>query len=417
MNDQAPDFLSWTDGNAVRLLQNGADFFPALCAAIDAAQRSVHLETYIFAFDPAGDRVLDRLVAAARRGVHVCVVLDGFGSHAVIDRVRGRLAAVDAQCLVFRPEPRFLGKLVPARSRLRRLHRKTAVIDAAVAFVGGINIEDDYDEDSTTPRFDFAVQIRGPLVADVMYAQDLLHVRLNWVRLRASLPRPQAWHRMRQIMPLLKPRRTLVAEAVDTDLTLPSQYDRVRAALVLRDNVRYRQVFERAYLCCIRSARHEILIANAYFFPGMDFRKALLDAAARGVRVRILLQGKSDHRILYYATRALYDTFIAGGIEIYEYRIGYLHAKAAVMDGIATVGSSNLDPFSLLLAREANVVVDHAAFGADLKARIEHGIARGGTLIEQQDLRRRGWLRRGVETLSFFLLRLGVALTGKADSF
>lgn len=417
MNDKAPDFLSWTDGNAVRLLQNGADFFPALCAAIDAAQRSVHLETYIFALDPVGDRVLDRLVAAARRGVHVCVVLDGFGSHAVIDRVRGRLAAVDAQCLVFRPEPRALGKLVPARSRLRRLHRKTAVIDAAVAFVGGINIEDDYDEDSTTPRFDFAVQIRGPLVADVMHAQDLLHVRLNWVRLRASLPRPQAWHRMRQIMPLLKPRRVFVAEAVDTDLTLPSQYDRVRAALVLRDNVRYRQVFERAYLCCIRSARHEILIANAYFFPGMDFRKALLDAAARGVRVRILLQGKSDHRILYYATRALYDTFIAGGIEIYEYRIGYLHAKAAVMDGIATVGSSNLDPFSLLLAREANVVIDDAAFGADLKARIEQGLARGGTRIEQQDLRRRGWLRRGVETLSFFLLRLGVALTGKADSF
>ena len=407
------DFLAWTGGNAIRLLQNGADFFPALCAAIDGAQRSVHLETYIFAHDPTGDRVLDRLVAAARRGVQVSLVLDGFGSHAAIERVRNRLASVDAQCMVFRPEPRWLGKLVPARSRLRRLHRKTAVIDSSMAFVGGINIEDDYDNGGKTARFDFAVQIRGPLVADVMYAQDLLRVRLNWARLRRHLTKPEDWHRMR----LLMPHRADIAEATGTDLSLPSQYDQLRAALVLRDNVRYRQVFERAYLCCIRRARYEILIANAYFFPGRDFRKALLEAAARGVRVRILLQGKSTHHIQYHATRVLYDEFLAGGIQIYEYDVGYIHAKAAAIDGIATVGSSNLDPFSLLLAREANVIIDDKRFASDLKARIEQGIVQGATLVRHQELRHRGWLRRGIDKLSYVLLRIGVALTGKSGSF
>jgi cardiolipin synthase len=413
MKDDDLAFLAWTRGNTLRLLQDGADFFPALCAAIDGAKQSVHLETYIFARDPVGDNVLDHLVAAARRGVKVSLVLDGFGSHANIEFVRRCLAEVDAQCMVFRPEPRWLGKLVPSRRRLRRLHRKTAVIDGAIAFVGGINIEDDFDDGAETARFDFAVEIRGPLVADVMYAQDLMWVRLNWQRLHRQIARPGAWRRLR----LLAPRHARIAAAAAADPPLPSQYDHLRAALVLRDNLRYRQTFERAYLHCIRAARREILIANAYFFPGRDFRKALLEAAARGVRVRVLLQGRSAHHIQYHATRVLYDEFLAGGIEIYEYETGFIHAKVAVIDDIATVGSSNLDPFSLLLAREANVIVDSKRFVADLKARVERGIALSAVRIRRYEFGRRGWLRRAVDRVSYTLLRIGVALTGKSGSF
>lgn len=413
MQDDDLAFLTWTRGNTLRLLQSGADFFPALCAAIDGARQSVHLETYIFARDPVGDDVLDHLVAAARRGVRVRVVLDGFGSHANIDYVRRRLAEVDAQCLVFRPEPRWLGKLVPSRSRLRRLHRKTAVIDGAIAFVGGINIEDDFDGGAKTARFDFAVEIRGPLVADVMYAQDLVWLRLSWRRLHRHITQREEWRRLRQLVP----RHAKIAAAAAPEPPLPSQYDHLRAALVLRDNVRYRQTFERAYLCCIRAARREILIANAYFFPGRDFRRALLEAAARGVRVRVLLQGNFSHHIQYHATRVLYDEFLAGGIEIYEYEAGYIHAKAAVIDGIATVGSSNLDPFSLLLAREANVIVDSKRFVEDLKTRVEQGIAQSAVRIRRYEFRRRGWLRRAIDRASYALLRIGVALTGKSGSF
>lgn len=396
--------LAWVEGNAVALLQNGADFFPALCAAIDGARISVHLETYIFVLDRTGRRVLESLEAAARRGVKVRVVLDGFGSGALSLTVRDRIVAAGGQCRIFRPEPRWLGKLAFSRSRLRRLHRKITVIDGERAFVGGINIVDDYDDlepgdGIEAPRFDFAVEVRGPLVPEIVYAQELMWVRLNWAQLRRH---PTEWRPMR----LLKPRHGAVAP-VGTQ----------RAALALRDNLRYRHTFERAYLYGVRHAQREILIANAYFFPGLLFRKALLQAAARGVRVRLLLQGKPEYRMQYYATRALYDQLLAGGIEVYEYMPGYLHAKVAVIDRIASVGSSNLDPFSLLLAREANVVVDDEAFALDLQARLEAAIAQGGRRVLAPEYRRRGWLMRAVDAVSYAMLRIGVALTGKSGQY
>jgi len=396
--------LDWTDDNAIELLQNGADFFPALCRAIDAARTSVHLETYIFLLDRTGRRVLHSLEQAARRGVKVRVVLDGFGSAETAQGIVDRIVAAGGRGRIYRPEPPWYARLVPSRSRLRRLHRKMAVVDGEVAFIGGINIVDDFDDLDPVdgipgPRFDFAVQVRGSLVARAIHAQDLLWVRMNWARLRRH---PRDWVRMRLGRP-----PTPSAESADGQ----------RAALVLRDNLRFRQTFERAYLYGIQHARRDILIANAYFFPGRKFRKALLQAAARGVRVRLLLQGKVEYRMQYHATRALYDQLLRGGIEIYEYMPGYLHAKVAVIDNMATVGSSNLDPFSLLLAREANVLVDDQPFAWDLQHRLEDAIADGGRFVRTLDYQRRGWLRRCADAVSYTLLRIGVALTGRAGEY
>ena len=396
--------LDWTDDNAIQLLQNGADFFPALCQAIDAARVSVHLETYIFLPDRTGRRVLDSLEQAARRGVKVRVVVDGFGSATTAQQVRDRIVAAGGRCRIYRPEPPWYGRLVPSRSRLRRLHRKMAVVDGDIAFIGGINIVDDYDDldpgdDIPAPRFDFAVRVQGSLVARAIHAQDLLWVRLNWARLRRH---PADWPRLRLGRPAAPPAEPAGGQ---------------RAALVLRDNVRFRQTFERAYLYGIQHARRDILIGNAYFFPGRKFRKALLQAAARGVRVRLLLQGKIEYHMQYYATRALYDQLLRGGIEIYEYMPGYLHAKVAVIDNMATVGSSNLDPFSLLLAREANVVVDDQPFAWDLQQRLEDAIAMGGRFVRPLDYQRRGWWRRCVDAVSYTLLRIGVALTGRSGEY
>ncbi|AKQ53496.1 cardiolipin synthase ClsB [Bordetella hinzii] len=396
--------LSWTDGNAIRLLQNGADFFPALCAAIDQASVSVHLETYIFILDRTGRQVLDCLERAARRGVKVRVVLDGFGSAATAPEVMRRINEAGGHCRVFRPEPRWLGRLKFSRSRLRRLHRKVTVIDAAIAFVGGINIVDDYDDLDPAdgiagPRFDFAVRIEGPLVPQIIYAQDLLWVRLNWARLRRH---PSDWRRLRLRRP--HPHHA-------------QSRGSLRAALVLRDNLRFRQTFERAYLYGIEHARRDVLIANAYFFPGRQFRRALARAAARGVRVRLLLQGKPEYRLQYFATRSLYDQLLRDGIEIYEYMPAYLHAKVAVIDNMATVGSSNLDPFSLLLAREANVVIDDQPFAWDLQERLERAIAEGGQFIRPLDYQRRGWPLRVIDALAYTALRIGVALTGRSDKY
>ena len=397
-----PVRLDWTDGNDIRLLQNGADFFPSLCAAIDAATVSVHLETYIFMLDRSGEMVLRCLAEAARR--------QGASGAGRFRQRRHRRRGPRQAHQRRRPVPHLPARAAlvrqadPSRSRLRRLHRKVSVIDGQIAYVGGINIVDDYDDldptdGLTAPRFDFAVKVRGPVVTDAAYAQDLLWVRLNWARLRRH---PRDWNRMR----LAKPHHVAVAPC-----------GQMRAALVLRDNLRFRQTFERAYLLGITEARRDILIANAYFFPGVQFRRALARAAARGVRVRLLLQGKVEYRMQYHATRSLYDQLLRDGIEIYEYMPGYLHAKVAVIDNVATVGSSNLDPFSLLLAREANVVIDDQPFAWDLQERLETAIREGGRFIRPLDYQRRGLLRRWVDAASYALLRIGVALTGTSDKY
>ena len=396
--------LDWTDHNAIELLQNGADFFPALCQAIDAARVSVHLETYIFQPDRTGERVLQSLEQAARRGVKVRVVLDGFGSALTAQGVLDRVVAAGGYCRIYRPEPPWYARLALSRSRLRRLHRKVAVVDSEIAFIGGINIEDDFDDPDphdgiAAPRFDFAVRVQGSLVMYAVHAQDLLWVRLNWARLRRH---PRDWARVRLGFP---PRPAIEPEGHQ------------RAALVLRDNLRYRQTFEKAYLYGIQHAQRDILIANAYFFPGHQFRKALVRAAARGVRVRLLLQGKIEYHMQYYATRSLYDQMLQGGIEIYEYMPSYLHAKVAVIDDIATVGSSNLDPFSLLLAREANVLIDDALFAQDLQQRLEDAIKIGGRFVRPLEYQRRGWWKRCVDAVSYTLLRIGVALTGRSGGY
>jgi len=393
--------LNWRDGNAVRLLGNGVEFFPALCRAIDAAQVSVHLETYIFELDEAGERVLGHLARACARGVKLRVVLDGFGCALTCTELARRIAQMGGQCRIYRPEPGWLGRLVPNRHRLRRMHRKTAVVDAQVAFVGGINIIDDFFEETGAPmdqpRFDYAVELRGPVVADVVYAQDHLWLRMSGLGLRARRAQLRE-HRLRPI-------------------PAPAPAGHTRAAFVLRDNLRFRKTIERVYLYGIRHARREILISNAYFFPGRRFRRELSAAAARGVRVRLLLQGKVEYRMQYYATRALYDQLLEAGIVIHEYMPSLLHAKVAVIDGYATVGSSNLDPFSLLLAREANVVIDDAAFARALQDSLETALRLGGREVERAAYGRRGLVQRLVDAVSYTLLRIAVALTGRGRQY
>lgn len=371
-------FLS---GNHLSLLQNGEDFFAALEKAIDAAQNSIWIETYIFADDPTGRQIRDLLTAASMRGVEVRVVIDGFGSNTLPD---GWWEAFDQAGGGIRVYRREHGWWTLRKSRLRRLHRKLALIDGRLAFVGGINIEDDWDiPGQTAPRFDFAVRMAGPLVDRVAMAMEKLWWRMDWRR-PASL------------ISSLGPR--IASDAVQAEPGL------AKAAFLQRDNLRHRLDIEQAYLEAIRSARHEILIANAYFLPGHRFRRALIDAARNGVRVRLLLQGMVEYRLQHAATRALYGALLDAGVEIHEYLPSHLHAKVAVVDGEwATVGSSNIDPFSLLLAREANVVIKDGRFARELLNRLEAALENQTRRIEagawrQQPLhiRLRCWLAYGV---------------------
>ncbi|MGH8619168.1 MAG: cardiolipin synthase ClsB [Burkholderiales bacterium] len=377
-------------GHRLTLLTNGVEYFPALEAALDAATTEVFLETYIFADDATGRRIAAALTRAARRGVAVHVLIDGFGSHAYHwPELLDLLEKGGVRAFIFRPK---ISPLTLRRSRLRRLHRKLAVIDGRVGFVGGINVIDDMDTPrQTPPRYDYAVRVEGPLLAD-MHAEV---VRLWQMVLWTQFGRRTAY----------EPAAAPVTAAAGAQ----------RAAFVVRDSFRHRSDIEDAYLAAIAGAQREIVIACAYFFPGRHFRRALREAAKRGVRVVLLLQGRIEYLIMHYASRALYGSFLRWGIEIHEYHKSFLHAKVAVIDGAwATVGSSNIDPFSLLLAREANIVVDDAGFAGELHASLDIALQAGATRLERRDWRRQSWVTRVLMWLFYGLARVMTGMSGYA---
>jgi cardiolipin synthase len=376
----------FVDGNAVKLLTNGAEYFPALLGAIDAAQREIHLETYIFATDDLAASIVAALLRARQRDVVVRVMVDGFGTQNF--RLHFGRALADAGCevLVYRAD---VAMLPYHRQRLRRLHRKLAVIDGRIAFVGGINIIDDTtDTPPNLPRFDYAVAIEGPLVAEIHHAVRKVWHMLSWVHMKER--------------PGLDP----------TSLLPPTPAGSMRAAFLIRDNLRHRRDIENAYLGAIYSAQKEVLLASAYFLPGLRFRRALLHAAQHGVQITVLLQGKGDHPVLRNAERFLYAQMVGAGICIVEYRSGFLHAKVGVIDGHwATVGSSNIDPFSLLLAREANVVVDNRDFAAGLHSSLMNAIESGGKVIHHEDLKKRSLWQRLINRLAYTGVRIAVGIS------
>ena len=189
------------------------------------------------------------------------------------------------------------------------------------------------------------------------------------------------------------------------------------ASLVLRDNVRFRRSIEGIYRVAIAQAQSEILIANAYFIPGVQLQRALLRAARRGVRITLLLQAKYEYFMQYHASRAVYGVMLNAGIRIIEYEASFLHAKVAVMDAaggaLATVGSSNLDPLSLLLAREANVFVRDDAFAAELRAHLLDAIEHQGRLVDPAEHERRPLVTRTLTWVAYGLMRILLFVSGK----
>ena len=378
-----PDFVK---GNHVTLLHSGTEYFPVLESAINQARQEIHLETYIFQHDATGNRIAEALKRAAQRGVAVHLLIDGFGSFSLSRKVIQEMLAAGVQVLIYRPEffPfRF------KRSRLRRMHRKLAVMDASVAFVGGINIIDDcHESDALFPRLDYAVRITGPLLREIHAAARRLWMLVAWANLK------KRWTNYPPV----------------TSSNLPAGHQRV--SLVIRDNLRNRRSIERSYLKAIASARREIIIANAYFLPGKDFRQALIRAARRGVSVILLLQGKLEYRLQHYAMHALYGHLLDAGVYIYEYRRGYLHAKVAVIDGFwSTVGSSNIDPFSLLLAREANVIILDRTFATELQSSLQRKLAVSYPVL-QRAWKKRSRFKRSLNWISYYFIRVVWGLLG-----
>jgi len=377
--------------NNLTLLKSGTDYFPQLCADIDAALHSIYLETYIFAADETGRRVADALQRAASRGVSVYVLLDGYGSAEFPESWIDDLRASGVVLHWYRREISPFTRRRNWKRRLRRMHRKMVAVDDDIAYVGGINIIDDipHEHELGVPRLDYAVRVQGAQSGAIRFAMMRLWEVVSWVALRKRV-KSIGW-RLR--------RSGLGSDA--------------RVSLLLRDNVRHRRDIEHAYIAAIEGAQREIIIANAYFLPGRTFLRALRHAARRGVRVTLLLQGKVEYRLQHFATLALYDQLLAAGVEIYEYQPSFLHAKVAVVDGEwATLGSFNIDPFSLLLAREANLAIRDSGFSNALRDSLMRAIEQEGRHVmpEQASV-----MVRIAARISFRLIRFVIGILGIAN--
>jgi len=383
--DGARSGSRWKGGNRFRLLENGEEFFPAVFAAIESARHEVLLETFILFQDKVGLALHACLLAAAQRGVQVDVTVDGYGSPDLTTEFVGSLTAAGVRFHVFDPQRRLLG----LRTNLfRRMHRKIVVVDGRLAFVGGINYSADHLLDyGPEAKQDYAVQCEGPIVADIhRFAREAIAPATGsrWRRRRApALP----------------------------EAALPEVGD-AQALFVVRDNHEHRDDIERHYRIALRAARREVIIANAYFFPGYRLLKAMRRAAERGVQVRLILQGEPDMPIVKVAARMLYDHLLRSGVQIHEYCQRPLHGKVALADDEwATVGSSNLDPLSLALNLEANVIIRDRGFNGALRQRLD-ALREDCTQIDPQREMVHSWWRLTASYLAFHVLRRFPAWAG-----
>lgn len=379
--------MRFVAGNQIKLLRNGTEYFPALEKAIRQARYEIYLQSYIYEHDETGIRIGQALMQAAQRGVTVNLLLDGFGSQSLPKYYVQTLRDAKVNVMFYRPK---ISPWTLKKNRLRRLHCKVVVVDGIIAFVGGINIIDDNNSpNQIPPRIDYAVQMTGNLLPAINSNVQKLWRRMQMLHLRKLYMKP-----------MLEPQHL---QMPDND---------VLAAFVIRDNILHRHDIENAYLHAIQNANHEILIANAYFIPGRRFRRALRDAAKRGVKVTLLLQGRKEY-FLMFATHAFYNEFLDNGIEIHEYRKSFMHSKVAVIDGDwATVGSSNIDPFSLLLARESNVFIKNQKFAAELQAEIQAQILNGGLKITPQIWGKASLFKRIASWLAYGMVRFFIGIIG-----
>lgn len=365
--------------NRVQLLKNSADYIAHLKKAIDASKKCVFLESYIFANDIAGQTIAESLANAAQRGVLVNVVLDGFGAKGAEHDFADFFQKSGVHLVFFRPEKSLFAF---KRQRLRRLHRKLATIDCQMAFVGGMNIDSD---PPGTKRLDFTAQIEGEIVFDIVQ---------QMVKQWQSLSRAQKlkWN----FSPL----------DFQAKNSIQSKESNAEVGFLIRDNLRHRHDILNSYLRAFASAKKEIIIANAYFLPGFLIANALFSAANRGVKIRIILQGCPHIPFLLSATRFLYKRLLCAGIEIYEYQPGLLHAKVAVIDERwITIGSSNMDPFSLLLNKEANILALSPILAKDLKKNLTLTVEKDCVYYSAQVPRRLSFLERAKQAMSFFVVR------------
>lgn len=378
----------WHEGNRVRLLENGEEFFPRVFETIRNAQEDVFLETFIFGNDKVGQALREELIDASNRGVRVSVLVDGFGSYGIDGEFGGGMTAAGVHLHVFNPGPALFGVRM---NLFRRMHRKLTVIDGRIAFIGGINFCADHLADfGAEAKQDYAAEIEGPAALEMRdFAERAVKKPgESWTA------RMYRWHFRHR------------ARSLSNTLEIDNRQS-ARVMFVTRDNHLRRTAIEFYYRLAMRTAQRELIIANAYFFPGYRLLRSLRHAAERGVDVTLILQGQPDIAFVKWAASLLYEYLLGGGVKIYEYCERPFHGKIAVMDDTwATIGSSNLDPLSLALNFEANAFIQDAYFNRELRNRLQQLIAHNCQRIEIDHIPHHTWWRGAVSATAFHLMRL-----------
>ncbi len=364
----------FTEGNEIRAYRNGDRIFPAMLEAIESAEQSIDMETYVFWEGPIAERFAESLAEAAARGVRVRVLLDAFGAHRMPHRCERRMREAGADVRRFHPF-RFSNLL----NLDRRTHRKILVCDGTVGFTGGVGIASQWEGDARdeTEWRDTHFRLRGPAIAGLWagFASDWLQVCPDFV------PAPEPWDEM--------PCR-LGERPGDSAI----QVIRAGSPHAWSD-------IATTFRTILPMARDRIRIGTAYFVPDPTIVELLTDAAARGVSVQVILPGPHmDHRVSQRAGQAMFDDLLAGGVEIHEYQPTMYHAKVITIDRVlALLGSANLNQRSLRKDQELSLAVVDSELVAELDRHFERDLDR----CEKVDLaawRRRGLRQRAMEKLA-----------------
>jgi len=372
-------------GNHAKLLCTGDEVFPQLEKMIEEAQHHIHIECYIYREDEVGQRIAEALRTAAQRGVVVHVHLDALGCLGLTNRFVRSLTDAGIEVEFFHPIFRSLTKFSSLTFR-RRLHRKVFVVDSNRAIVGGINIGNEYATQKGKPAWlDFGVYVEGPAA----YHLNKI-VEKTWRR------EGRSYFYFKAATQAMKPVGS-VEVAVVRNFLFTGLYD-----------------IHISYMAAIKRARKEIIIANAYFLPGLYERLALKDAVRRGVRIIVIVPAISDILLMKWATRSLYRFLFQVGVEIWEWQPSMMHAKVAVVDKRwATVGSHNLDHLSRYFNLELNLNVKDERFAHALSDTLEKELNQCLRIVPADWQRSRYFWHRFLEWLAFQLVSFYSGFGGK----
>jgi cardiolipin synthase len=355
-----------TAGNRVQLLVNGTEAFPAMLAAINGAQKCISIEFYKIRADAVGKLFMQALIKAVERGVRVRLLYDAYGSRTVTYADFTALVDAGAEVRVFNPIFWFTFLRLNNRD-----HRKILVVDGRLAFLGGLNLGEEYDGNGLNGWRDTALMIEGPAAnaAERVFDESWLQGGMNLFG--KDLPFVGIYPLKRTLdIPLVELFK-LQGAACLSDPPPPVTGEAI-VRIVASDPHYLSSTIVDTYLLAINAARTSIDITSAYFLPPLVLRRALAAAAKRGVRVRLIMQGSSDIPLTRTMTVGYYGTLLKHGAEIYEWKKSVLHAKTMVVDGVwSTIGSANLDGRALFLSYEVNAAVIDRALARAVQEQFE----------------------------------------------